>query len=296
MRRHWQRAVILWALLIWAAGCGPQPGAQMDELVDVGTHRLHIHCEGAGSPTAVLDTGAGDTYEAWEPLMDSLAQETRICAYERAGYGGSDPGPMPRSSRRAAEELHRLLGNAGEEGPFLLVGHSLGALNLQVYAATYPEEVAGLVLLDPPPLAWLVGESYPDLRELFRQEVAAMRRSAEDARASGEPEAEAQADFLLAVSSEHEELFGESAQQAATSSSFGQLPVVVVGAAEADPRFGAAARSFREFWNRESQQLAGRSTEGRFVLAEGSSHAIHLDAPEVILQVIREMLARKEPL
>jgi pimeloyl-ACP methyl ester carboxylesterase len=228
--------------------------------------------------------------------MDSLARETRICAYERAGYGESDPGPMPRSSRRAAEELHRLLRNAGEEGPFLLVGHSLGALNLQVYVATYPEEVAGLVLLDPPPLEWLVGESYPDLRELFQKEVAAMRRGAEAARASGEPEAQAQADFLLAVSSEHAELFGQSAEQVAAIGSFGQLPVVVVGAAEADPRFGAPAGSFREFWNRESRQLAEKSTEGRFVLAEGSSHAIHLDAPEVVHQVIREMLGGKEPL
>lgn len=291
MLRHRGLAVVLCALLLWVGSCGRRSGAPLDALIDVGTHRLHINCLGAGSPTIVLDTGAGDTYEGWVPLIDSLAKEARVCAYERAGYGQSDPGPMPRGSQRAADELHLLLINSGQEGPFLLLGHSLGALNLQVYTATYPEEVVGLVLLDPPPLGWLVGESFPDLLELFRQEAASMRSLAAAAQASGEPEQQAQADFLLAVASEHEELL-QSAEQAAAISSFGQLPVVVVGATEADPRFGASAESFRLFWNRESQQLSEKSDDGRFILAEGSSHYIHLDDPNLVLQVIHEMLAK----
>jgi pimeloyl-ACP methyl ester carboxylesterase len=290
MQRHRWPGLVLGTLLLWVAGCGQRAGAPLDALIDVGTHRLHIHCVGAGSPTIVLDTGAGDTYEGWVPLIDSLAQESRICAYERAGYGQSDPGPMPRDSQRAVDELHRLLVKSGEEGPFLLLGHSLGALNLQVYAARYPEEAAGLVLLDPPPLKWLAGEDFPELRELFRQEAASMRNLADAAEASGPSEQQMRASFLLAVASEHEQLIGESAEQAAAIGSFGQLPLVVVGATKPDPRFGTSAGAFRLFWNRESHLLAEKSDDGRFILADGSSHNIHLDAPDLVIQVVHEIL------
>ena len=128
----------------------PRPEATIDELVDVDTHRLHIHCTGTGRPTILIDTGMGETTQSWESLIESLSRETRVCAYDRAGYGQSEPGPMPRDSRRAAEELQLLLTNSGEDGPFLLLGHSLGGLNMQVYAHNYPDEVSGLILLDPP--------------------------------------------------------------------------------------------------------------------------------------------------
>lgn len=288
MRKQRWLATIPCVLLLWVASCGRKSEAQLDTLVDVGTHRLHIHCWGAGRPTVVLDTGADETYEGWVPLIESLEQDTRACAYERAGYGESDPGPMPRDAQRAADELHMLLRNSGERGPFLLLGHSLGALNLQVYAAAYPEEVAGLVLLDPPPLEWLVGENYPEFRELFRQEARTKRGVADAALSSGQPEERTQADFLLAVASEYEELFGQSAAQVAAINSFGKLPVVVIGATAPNP--GPSGESFRLFWNGESQRLAGKSTHGRFIPADGSSHSIHLDSPDLVRQVIRQML------
>lgn len=269
----------------------PTPEAPLDELVDVGTHRLYIHCTGTGGPTIVIDTGVGENYESWESIIESLSRETtRVCAYDRAGYGQSEPGPMPRDSQRVADELHLLLANSGEDGPFLLVGHSLGALNMQVYAASYPEEVAALVLLDPSPLAWMMGEGFPELRELFNQESMALREAANAASASSDPDARAIAAYLDATASEFEEFFGRTADEVSAIQSFGELPLTVIGATEPEPRFGEYAQAFRQFWNEESQMLAGKSESGKFILAEGSSHHIHLDAPQVVIDAILEMI------
>lgn len=283
-------AVSVSIFLLLISGCTLSPEAPLDELVNVGTHRLHIHCIGAGEPTIVIDTGIGETYESWESVIDPLGRETRVCSYDRAGYGQSEPGPMPRDSQRSADELHMLLVNSGEDGPFVLVGHSLGALNMQVYAHSYPEGVKGLVLLDPSPLAWIMGKGFPELRELFRQEAAAMRTAADAARTSSDPEEITNVDFLEILASEFEQFFGNTGHQVAAIRSFGELPLTVIGATEPEPSFGESAQAFRQFWNEESQILAGKSASGQFILAEGSSHHIHLDAPQVVIDAILEMI------
>ncbi len=277
-------------LLMLMASCTPRSEAPRDELVDIGTHSLFIHCAGTGRPTIVIDTGVGETYESWESLIDTLSLETRVCAYDRAGYGQSEPGPMPRNSQRAADELHLLLANSGEESPFLLVGHSLGALNLQVYAQKYPGEVYGLVLLDPSPLTWMLGERFPELRELFIEETIAMREASDAMSNSSDPDVMAQAAFMNAVASEFEEFFGQTAREVAKINSFNKLPLVVIGATEPDPGFGERGEAFRQFWNEENQELADKSEKGKFILASRSSHHIHLDAPQVVIDAIHEMI------
>jgi pimeloyl-ACP methyl ester carboxylesterase len=278
------------AILFLLSSCGFPSGGPIDESVDIGTHELHIYCIGEGSPAIVIDVGAGESYTSWQYVQEQLAQDTRVCAYDRAGYGNSEPGPMPRDSQRAADELHQLLLKAGEEGPYLLVGHSLGGMNMQVLAASHPEQVVGAVLLDPPPLGWMIGEGFPDLRELFRQETTVMGTAAAGLLASSDPEERAEGAFLEAVASEHEELFAQTAQQVGAISSFGLMPLIVIGATEPDPRFGEDAEAFRQFWNDESRELAVKSERGRFILAEGSSHHIHLDAPQLVIDAIREIL------
>jgi len=278
------------AILLLLSGCGSLSAGVMDQSVSIGTHELHIYCIGAGSPAVVLDVGAGESYTSWQSVQEQLARDIRVCAYDRAAYGQSEPGPMPRDSQRAADELHQLLLNSGEEGPFLLVGHSLGGLNMQVFAASYPEQVVGAVLLDPTPLGWMKGESFPQLRELFMRETAAMRAESDAAHASSDSEGEAQAAFWESLASEHEQFFAQTAQQVSAIRSFGQLPLIVIGATEPDPRFGESSAAFRQFWNDESRRLAAKSERGRFILAEGSSHQIHLDAPQLVIDAIREML------
>jgi pimeloyl-ACP methyl ester carboxylesterase len=117
-------------------------------LVDIGGYRLKINCTGKGSPTVVLEAGLGDVSIEWNHVQPKIAQFSRVCSYDRAGYGASDAGPMPRTSAQIAKELHTLLQNAGEPPPYVLVGHSFGGYNVRVFNGSYSDQVAGVVLVD----------------------------------------------------------------------------------------------------------------------------------------------------
>jgi pimeloyl-ACP methyl ester carboxylesterase len=122
----------------------PPPG----EMVDVGGYSLHINCVGQGSPTVVLDAALGAMSASWVLVQREVSDTTRVCAYDRAGMGWSEMGPEPRDAKQISSELHTLLTKAGIEGPYVLVGHSFGGLYMQTYAARYPDEVAGVSLVE----------------------------------------------------------------------------------------------------------------------------------------------------
>ena len=117
-------------------------------LYEVDGHRLHIDCHGSGSPTVVLSNSLGGTSADWERVMDATSPSTRICAYDRAGQGWSEEASSPRDGIQSATELHTLLKQAGERAPYVLAGYSTGGTYVMTYAARYPHEVAGMVLLD----------------------------------------------------------------------------------------------------------------------------------------------------
>ena len=118
------------------------------ERYDVGGRQLHLHCTGTGSPTVVLVSGTSESAASWDRVQPGVAATTRVCAYDRAGQGWSDDAPHPQDGAEMARDLHRLLAAAGEQGPYVLAGHSLGGVYSMVFAAHYPADVAGLVLLD----------------------------------------------------------------------------------------------------------------------------------------------------
>jgi pimeloyl-ACP methyl ester carboxylesterase len=120
----------------------------LGQLVDVGGYKLHLYCTGTGSPTVILEQGGGGNSLAWFRIQPQVAKVTQVCAYDRAGMAWSEPGPLPRTGEQIAKELHTLLSKAGIEAPYVLVGHSYGGLFVRTFAAQYPEDVAGLVLLD----------------------------------------------------------------------------------------------------------------------------------------------------
>jgi pimeloyl-ACP methyl ester carboxylesterase len=125
----------------------PPPG----QLIDVGGHRLHLFCTGEaapGRPAIVLEALAGGFSSQWGWVQPELARRARVCSYDRAGYGWSEPAPELRGLGEAAADLHTLLELGGVEGPYLLVAHSIGGLYVRQFAVQYPSEVAGLVLLD----------------------------------------------------------------------------------------------------------------------------------------------------
>jgi pimeloyl-ACP methyl ester carboxylesterase len=123
---------------------GTMPG----RLVDVGGYRLHLACTGTGAPTVVLLNGLGETSPLWARINPAIAATTRVCTYDRAGQGWSDDSPNPADAINAATDLHRLMAAAGESGPFVLAGHSSGGVHALTYAHLYPDDVAGVVLLD----------------------------------------------------------------------------------------------------------------------------------------------------
>jgi pimeloyl-ACP methyl ester carboxylesterase len=122
----------------------PMAGA----LYDVGGHRLHLDCRGTGTPTVVLENGLNEITPLWSAIISRVSRTTRVCAYDRSGQGWSDDVNHPQDGVAVATDLHTLLSRAGERGPYVLAGHSSGGTLAMTYAARYPAQVAGMVLLD----------------------------------------------------------------------------------------------------------------------------------------------------
>jgi pimeloyl-ACP methyl ester carboxylesterase len=162
------------------AAPGDELYARPGRLVPAQGTRLNFYCTGAGSPTVVFDSGWGDWAPVWAIVQPAVAKWTRACSYDRAGAGYSDPGPMPRTSMRIADELLSGLGNAGIHGPYILVGNAFGGDNVRTFAARHPSEVAGLVLVEAD-IA-----STPEERQGYAKLIASMREC-RDAIAGGKP-------------------------------------------------------------------------------------------------------------
>ena len=122
----------------------PPPG----NLIDVGGFKMHIHCEGEGSPTVILEAMSGGVSAQWGWIQPEIQKVTRVCAYDRAGFGWSEPDPETPTLARTVRNLHALLVNANIPGPYVMVGHSLGGVYVRQFAQEYPDEVAGVVLVD----------------------------------------------------------------------------------------------------------------------------------------------------
>jgi pimeloyl-ACP methyl ester carboxylesterase len=154
---RWLLYPVLAVLMIAAVGGGyetvresldsrayPPPG----QLIDVGGHRLHLYCTGSGSPTVVLEPGGGASSSDFGWIAPAVARDTRVCVYDRAGRGWSDATDGPQDGAHIAADLHTLLERAQVPGPYVLAGHSFGGLYVQSFAAQFPDQVAGMVLLD----------------------------------------------------------------------------------------------------------------------------------------------------
>jgi pimeloyl-ACP methyl ester carboxylesterase len=233
------------------------PGGTLESgmKVDVGGYALWIQCSGQGSPPVVLDAGFGKGASAWSKVQPGVAEFTRVCAYDRAGLGSSDPGPNPTTSRQQVQDLRALLANARVAGPFVLVGHSFGGINAELCARLYPAEAAGLVLVDA-----AHEDSYldPEYRK-YHSDVAAG------------------VDLT------------ESAQQVRAAPPLPDIPLIVL--AHGLP--GAAPAGWTdERWSGWQKDLAARAPRGKLVVADRSGHDIHLDQPDLVIASIREVVGQ----
>ena len=284
------RLVFTFTLCFALVSCAGGEPTSVDRTVSVGTHSLHVRERGSGSPTVVIDVGLGGSLEEWHALQDALASDAFVVLYDRAGYGRSEAGPLPRDSGREMDELRTMLDAAAIPGPFVLVGHSLGALNAQVFAGRYPEVTAGLVLFDPPPLAWVLGEGYVELREVADGMTAEWQEMADRMATSTDSGERAEAAFLGTIASEHREMFGVSAKLAAAIETFADTPVTVIASGVPNPMFGDIAQEYQDYWANQSREVAAKSARGKFIYAGESTHSLHRDAPDLVLEAIRALV------
>lgn len=271
--------------------CDAQEISNREDIIDVDKHKMHFIKKGIHVPTLVLDVGFAESYKDWIPLLDELSQRCRIFCYDRAGYGMSEIGPFPRTCAKAADELKELLDRTNTKGPYILVGHSLGAMNMQMFANKYNSEILGMVLLDPPPLDWIMGNTFPELKIMAEKQTEKFSELAESMRNSDDIDRVNQAKFYLTLASEHREMFLSSSKQIARIESFKDLPLIIIASGKPNPAFGKDAIHFQDFWNNQCKQLAGKSSRGKFLLAAESSHHIHHDNPDIILKSLEELIS-----
>ena len=267
------------------------------QLVDVGGHRLHLRCTGSGTPTVLLEAGLGETGAYWEWISPAVARDTKVCVYDRAGRGWSDPVALPQDGVAVATDLHLLLDRAHVPGPFVLVGHSSGAQYVRIFAGRYPEQVAGMVLLDGQPAEAFEGlPSYPMFYRVFHRIFAVLPTLARlgVGRVVVQPYAElptparemqrvhyASARFYLSLRDEFEEL-PASLAQARSFQSLGDRPLVVITAAQ-DAQVG---------WQPLQDRLARLSTNSSHRVVPSTHIALVTDqtAARTSIQAIRDVL------
>lgn len=269
--------------------------------------RLHFVCSGEGSPTVLLESGFGATAEAWFKVQPELARETRVCSYDRAGYGSSDPGPAPRDGAAIAGDLDQGLRAARIAGPFILVGHSAGALYVQILAELRPQEVAGIVLVDPSvayqdqrfadfgpgagSLAPLIAAAATCVAYL--EGTSKLAEAAERDRCSQSPPhgpgAVAPIAFWRTEVMELDTLWGLTSDETPTGpGTLGATPFVVLTRG-GDPAAPADAR-----WTALHQELAARSTVGVERAVAGSTHLMMIDHPEAVIAAVQEVIAKSK--
>jgi pimeloyl-ACP methyl ester carboxylesterase len=278
------------------------------QMVNVNGHRLHIYCEGEGSPTVILEGGAGVAALSWVLTQPLIADHTRVCAYDRAGLGWSELGNPPYTPESTAKDLHTLLSNAGIEPPYVLVGHSVGGKHIRMFTELYPNEVVGLVFDDAR------HESADPIRtqEEFEADSAAyesglgfyrvlrdlgvVRLFAIPLSHSMSPSMNYLPDdvvYQLALFEVAEktlqskigthDIFSNDRLSAARP--LGDLPVVVLTSTQ--------GLEMQEGWDVVQQNLVGLSTNSQQITVE-SSHDIHIDQPEQVADAVLSVINAAE--
>ncbi|MCU1298806.1 MAG: alpha/beta hydrolase fold protein [Acidobacteriaceae bacterium] len=288
----------------------PFPGT----LVDIGGERLHINCTGQGSPTVIMDAGLGDSSVTWELVQPEVSKFTRVCSYDRAGYGWSEGPTQPRTTGNIVSELERLLSAAHVSGPYILVGHSFGGFNVRVFASRHLDQVAGMVLVDSshpdqlnrfPPSAqpesvmrhyeigiWTMPLGVPRILGWCRDDYTFPNQPLAWTRIA--PEAIAlDCQPLTWHTLLAEELeFRENSRAVAATGTLGDKPLVVLSH---DPEVGsgfppAEAPSAERAWTDMQEELRHLSSRSKRIVAKSSGHYIEVYRPELVINAVRDIV------
>jgi pimeloyl-ACP methyl ester carboxylesterase len=280
----------------------------LGRLVDVGGYRLHLYCTGEGTPTVVLDAGLGGGALDWSTVQPEVSKFARVCAYDRAGMAWSDSGVRPRTSRQVVTELHALLGNAGVQAPYVLVGHSIAGIHVQLYASQYPDQVAGVVLVDSSHEDQLnrkgmtqIPSFYPPLiKALSPFGVVRLMDLVGTPSPNIPPKVEAQ---RAAIYSHTRSMYSYADEISAIPVSMEQLraapmrlgdkPLIILthGMKEANQAGSPeGAEQAEQAWTELQVELARRSSSGRQIIAEKSGHYIQFDQSDLVIDAIRQVV------
>ena len=280
-------------------------------LFRVGSHRMYLDCRGEGGPTVVFEAGSGGSSIDWRSVLPGVGSFTRACAYDRAGYGRSDPGSKPRSLERMTSELHQLLQLAGERPPFVFVAHSFGGLIATEYGSRYPKDIGGFVFVDAAtkPAYDAIDAAYPQFLNGTGKAVA-VARAASVASSFGitrllrqptaprgfdpavRPEAYALGyqPKVYAAFADETAAFRDNVAHARTDFPR-NVPTIVLTHGQAGDMFrGLPMQGADEIWHREQAVLARLFPGAQHEVVRGTGHFIQIDKPEAVVDAIRHVV------
>lgn len=280
MRSSWGTVAFV-VLSMLGAGCraGAAPPAvgplTTEGTVAVGGLSLYVHCTGQGAPLVVLEAGLGSDGRVWDKVEPEIGRFTHVCDYDRAGLGRSGPAPRPHTNRQMARELRTLLEQAGLAGPYVLVGHSMGGTNVRLFAREYPDDVAGMVLVDS-----ATGDDW--LRSFTLHPDAS--------------KAEFKAALLQGSEGlDYDTLAAGLSDLEAPSRTLGDAPLVVLtrGKELDPPPPGVSPELAAQLaaLHRETQpELLGLSSNSVQLMAPKSGHFIQREAPDLVVGAVHEVV------
>ena len=244
------------------------PSQPIDELITIGSGRMHLRCVGAGPTTVLLIAGWGDGGDNWGAVEPEISERTRVCSYARFGTGASDGQTSTQTFATQVADLHALLDQAAEPGPYVVLGHSFGGAEAVTFAASFPDEVTGLMLLDASPTTWPATACSVAAWEAL---CAVMRDPTLD------PE---RLDVFPAF------------DEVATITSLGDLPMTVMTAAHrtAPELTQAELTRLDTVWAQGVERWAGLSSSSSVVSVEDTGHHIEVDQPQLVIEELLELL------
>ena len=289
---------------------------QIGRSVDIGGRSLNIFCSGAGAPPVIFESGGPGPGIEWEPFQPEVAKFTQACWYDRAGEGWSDLGPFPRTSVAIANDLHELLKRADVPPPYVFAGASIGGLNSRVYGDLYPEEVAGMVLIDSAhedelhraPKFYLARTAprflWHPLQMAFEAAafVGLLRLTKSSQTQGKDPSLMTREEMIAALRQRPKSFIGnvsagivlpESFAEGSSMTRIGDFPLIVLTAGQSqdfgDAELNREAAAYQQVWIHEIQpKLLGLSTHGRQIVVPNANHG---SIPqELIISSIREVV------
>jgi pimeloyl-ACP methyl ester carboxylesterase len=272
-------------------------------LYDVEGYPMHLYCTGQGSPTIVLDSGLGDDFTAWAKVQPALSAQTRVCSYDRAGFGWSASRPGVRDADHISAELHQLVAEAGIRRPFILMGHSIAGIYMRSYAAHYAGDLAGLVFVDgaTPLQDARVPAEFRNIQQEQRRKMPLQKLlitlgwyRLHGMCTSVPPGFEPYSRWIkadLCVPSQVDVIEAEldaeqvSGEETIHAGPFGALPILIFSR---DPQAlplnwpPQVARENAVVWEQMQEEAKGLSSQSRRIIAKGSGHAIQDDRTDLV--------------